>query len=232
MKTTGNSPASRPASRLAAILLTAVTLICCRLAFGGELQDAAQSGDIEKSKALIKKNPALVSDQDNAGQKALTVESFKFIGPSTTLQQVLDKVGPSSEITTPMAAWYPYHLSDGTETDVFVFSNCIVSVIHRDAKGVEDTLYCRARYHPEVGEWILMVDTKTFTNRLQQLMPPKPGESGRELLIRYLDQQHIKLTNQPDVLFDEKTGELRIFAPTNELDKIARYIFPLKENGH
>ena len=77
-----------------------------------------------------------------------------------------------------------------------------------------------------------MVDTKTFTNRLQQLMPPKPGESGRELLIRYLDQQHIKLTNQPDVLFDEKTGELRIFAPTNELDKIARYIFPLKENGH
>jgi ankyrin repeat protein len=56
---------------LIAILFTVGTLIWNSLAFCGEIQDAAQSGDIAKVEALLKNAPDLVTNRDNAGQTPL-----------------------------------------------------------------------------------------------------------------------------------------------------------------
>jgi HEAT repeat protein len=55
--------------RRAAIML--VTLAWSSLAFCGEIQDAAKSGDLEKVKALLKDNPDLVSSKDSYGYTPL-----------------------------------------------------------------------------------------------------------------------------------------------------------------
>jgi len=46
-------------------------LIWCNLVFGGEIHDAAKSGDLEQVKALLKADPNLVFIQDNSGWTAL-----------------------------------------------------------------------------------------------------------------------------------------------------------------
>ena len=51
-----------PIPRRAAILL--VALACSSLGFGGEIDDAAKAGDLEKVKALLKGNPDSVSSKD------------------------------------------------------------------------------------------------------------------------------------------------------------------------
>jgi ankyrin repeat protein len=53
------------------VLFATGTVIWSSLAFCGEIQDAAQNGDIEKVEALLKKTPDLVSDRDSCGQTAL-----------------------------------------------------------------------------------------------------------------------------------------------------------------
>jgi hypothetical protein len=58
-----------PIFRLAAVTL--VALAWNSLAFCGEIQDAAKSGDLEKVKALLKDNPDLVSSKDNDGRTPL-----------------------------------------------------------------------------------------------------------------------------------------------------------------
>jgi hypothetical protein len=52
-----------PISRVASVLL--MGLVWSSLAFGGEIHDAAGRGDLEKVKALLKDNPALVFSKSN-----------------------------------------------------------------------------------------------------------------------------------------------------------------------
>ena len=58
-----------PIPRRAAVMLFA--LAWSSLAFCGEIHDAAQSGDLEKVKALLKANPDLVFTKDNTGSTPL-----------------------------------------------------------------------------------------------------------------------------------------------------------------
>ncbi len=51
-----------PISRRALVVL--VALVWSSVAYCGEIHDAAENGDLEKVKALLKENPALVSDKD------------------------------------------------------------------------------------------------------------------------------------------------------------------------
>ena len=55
--------------RRAAVLL--VALAWSSLVFGGEMHDAAAAGDLERVKALLKENPALVFGKDNNGMTPL-----------------------------------------------------------------------------------------------------------------------------------------------------------------
>src|ERR1035438_1825728 len=74
MKTRKNTSHS-PILRRAAVLL--VALAWSSLAFGGEIHDAAQNGDMEKVKALLKGNPDLVfSKNDNYGCTPLHLAVF------------------------------------------------------------------------------------------------------------------------------------------------------------
>jgi len=83
-----------------------------------------------------------------------------------------------------------------------------------------------SRNDTEIVECLHTVSADTFV-RLRYLVPPKPGESNQALLIRYLDEQHIKIKNPPIILLDEKSGRLMIIAPRADQDKIAVYILPL-----
>jgi hypothetical protein len=59
--------------------LSAVTLVVLASnssAFGGAIHDAAVLGDLEKIKALLKDDPALISSRDNAGN-GLAHSSFE-----------------------------------------------------------------------------------------------------------------------------------------------------------
>ncbi len=49
------------------VAVTLVALACSNLAFCGEIHDAAESGDLEKVKTLLKNNPDLVSSKDEWG---------------------------------------------------------------------------------------------------------------------------------------------------------------------
>ena len=49
------------------VSLLLLTTLLCRPAFCGEIHDAAKNGDLEKVKALLKTNPALVFSKDDAG---------------------------------------------------------------------------------------------------------------------------------------------------------------------
>jgi ankyrin repeat protein len=51
-------------------ILVLATLFC-RPAFGGEIHNAAKSGDLEKVKALLKDNPDLVSSKEDNGETPL-----------------------------------------------------------------------------------------------------------------------------------------------------------------
>jgi ankyrin repeat protein len=51
--------------------VTLLALAWSGLAFCGEMHDAAKSGDVEKVKALLKKNPALASSKDTTGTTPL-----------------------------------------------------------------------------------------------------------------------------------------------------------------
>jgi hypothetical protein len=62
-----------PILRRAAVTL--VALAWTTLAFGGEIHDAAKSGDLEKVKTLLKDNPGLVSSQDTNGMSLLDLSS-------------------------------------------------------------------------------------------------------------------------------------------------------------
>ena len=44
--------------------------------FGGEIHDAAKAGDVEKTKALLKRNPELISSKDATGRTALHVAAL------------------------------------------------------------------------------------------------------------------------------------------------------------
>lgn len=52
---------------LSRVAVTLVALAWSSLAFCGEIQDAAMKGDLAKVKALLKENPALVSNKDKNG---------------------------------------------------------------------------------------------------------------------------------------------------------------------
>ena len=71
--------------------------------------------------------------------------------------------------------------------------------------------YGCSRNDTELGECVYKVNTETF-ERLRCLVPPKPGESNQALLIRYLDEQHIKTKNPPIIFLDEKNGTLMVMA--------------------
>ena len=58
-----------PILRRATVMLVALAL--SSLAFSGEIHDAAQNGDLEKVKALLKANPDLVSSKDEYGRTPL-----------------------------------------------------------------------------------------------------------------------------------------------------------------
>jgi len=79
----------------------------------------------------------------------LTVKSFSFIGPRTTLQQAFHKIGSSGQlVTSGMHTWYCYRLSDGTDVQIIVSnfdpSSSIEVVIHQDATGHWiETLYSK-----------------------------------------------------------------------------------------
>jgi ankyrin repeat protein len=61
----------RTMKTLIATLFTAGALVWGNLALGGEIHDAAKSGDLEQVKALLKANPDLVSATDSSGWTAL-----------------------------------------------------------------------------------------------------------------------------------------------------------------
>ena len=63
-----------PLLRRSVIMLFALAL--SGFAFGGEIHDAVQSGDLEKVKALLKGNPGLVSSMDDKGRTPLHVAAF------------------------------------------------------------------------------------------------------------------------------------------------------------
>jgi len=86
--------------------------------------------------------------------------------------------------------------------------------------------YGCSRNDTELGECVYKVNTETF-ERLRCLVPPKPGESNQALLIRYLDEQHIKTKNPPIIFLDEKNGTLKVMAIGADQDKIAFYLYPL-----
>jgi len=75
---------------------------------------------------------------DSSPKPELTVKSFSFIGSDKTLKKVFDKIGsPGMPITSLLIAWYPYHLSDGTDVQIVVSTSdsSILNVVHQDAKG-------------------------------------------------------------------------------------------------
>jgi hypothetical protein len=53
------------------VAVTLAALVWSSLAFCGEIHDAAQSGDLEKVKALLKANPELVFSKDDGGHTPL-----------------------------------------------------------------------------------------------------------------------------------------------------------------
>ena len=55
--------------KLPAVTLVALVWSC--LAFCGEIHDAAEDGDLEKVKALLKANPDLVNSKDTNGMTPL-----------------------------------------------------------------------------------------------------------------------------------------------------------------
>jgi len=64
----GTIDSSGACVRAAAML---VALAWTSLAFGGEIHDAAEKGNLEKAKALLKDNPALVFSKDREGRTPL-----------------------------------------------------------------------------------------------------------------------------------------------------------------
>ncbi len=56
---------------IGAMLVVLLTLVWSSLAFGGEIHDAAENGDLTKVEALLKDNPALVSSKNNYGATPL-----------------------------------------------------------------------------------------------------------------------------------------------------------------
>jgi len=74
----------------------------------------------------------------SASHSSLSVKSFRFIGPSTTLQQVFDKCGsPKGGMSSLTFASYSYDLDDGTKVQIEAsnYGYGILSVIHQTAKG-------------------------------------------------------------------------------------------------
>jgi ankyrin repeat protein len=61
------------------------TLAWSRLAFCGEIHDAAAKGDLEKVKALVKDNPDLVFSKNNYGDTPLHVAAAKDTDGHTPL---------------------------------------------------------------------------------------------------------------------------------------------------
>ena len=51
--------------------VTLIALAWSSLLFGGEIHDAAKSGDLEKVKVLLKTNPAFVFSKDDHGEAPL-----------------------------------------------------------------------------------------------------------------------------------------------------------------
>jgi ankyrin repeat protein len=64
-----------PVPRLAGVTL--VALASGSLAFGGDIHEAAQNGDLEKVKALLKDNPALVFSKGDKGVTPLHWAAIK-----------------------------------------------------------------------------------------------------------------------------------------------------------
>ena len=74
----------------------------------------------------------------SASHSSLSVNSFRFIGPSTTIQQVLDKLGsPGGSWVSLTFEEFIYRLNDGTEVRISISTNGggILGVIHQTAKG-------------------------------------------------------------------------------------------------
>jgi hypothetical protein len=74
----------------------------------------------------------------SASHSSLSVKSFRFIGPSTTIQQVIDKVGsPGGGLVSLTFEEFIYHLNDGTDVRIGVSTQGqgILGVIHQTAKG-------------------------------------------------------------------------------------------------
>jgi ankyrin repeat protein len=60
-----------PIPRHAIMMVALITLAWSSLAFCGEVHDATRGGDLEKVKALLKKNPDLVLSKDDIGATPL-----------------------------------------------------------------------------------------------------------------------------------------------------------------
>ncbi len=68
------------------------------------------------------------------------------------------------------------------------------------------------------------ISTETFVSHLKQLAPPKAGESDQELLLRYIEQQHIDLPVPSSIFLDEKGGRLFVRTTKPSQDKIEKLV--------
>jgi ankyrin repeat protein len=85
--------------------VTLATLVWSRLAFCGEIHDAAKKGDLEKVRALLKANPDLISSKDNYGMTPLHYAVAQH--QKDTVQLLLaNKVDVNAK---DKAGWTPLH---------------------------------------------------------------------------------------------------------------------------
>ncbi len=68
------------------------------------------------------------------------------------------------------------------------------------------------------------VSADTFVAHLKHLLPPKPGETDTELLVRFFDLKHIEIKPPESVFLNEQMGMLFARATKSDQDKIEKLI--------
>jgi tetratricopeptide (TPR) repeat protein len=64
------------------------------------------------------------------------------------------------------------------------------------------------------------VDVQAFLQNLERLSPPKPGESERDLLLRFFKENRVEIAKEGAVLLDAKAGRLWVRATQTSQEAI------------
>ena len=74
------------------------------------------------------------------------------------------------------------------------------------------------------------IDPKVFVPSLRGLLPPKPGESSKALLLRYLVENGVAMEPPSDVMVDEIGNRVLVRATESQRQKI-KELFDRIEKG-